>query len=139
MSDQKNGGLIAGTILLGFMILSGTIIFALQNNSDKVAIVDMTKVLEQSQMGKQIKKEVENKGKELQAKRQLAKSDAEKSQISYEFEKFKNDKLQKFTEQVKQITADTAKQKGIKAVARPEMYIYCEEDLTDEVIKRIDK
>jgi Skp family chaperone for outer membrane proteins len=139
MSDNKNGGLMAGAILLGFMILAGAVFFALKNNSDKIAIVDMSKVLEQSQMGKQIKKEVETKGQELQAKRQLAKTDAEKSQISYEFEKFKNEKLQKFTDQVKKITADTAKQKGIKAVSRPDMYIYCEADLTDEVVKKLDK
>jgi Skp family chaperone for outer membrane proteins len=101
--------------------------------------VDMSKVLEQSQWGKQIKKEVENKGKELQAKGQLAKTDAEKSQISYEFEKFKNEKLQAFTEKVKKITADTAKQHGIKAVSRPEMYVYCQDDLTGEVIKKLDK
>jgi Skp family chaperone for outer membrane proteins len=139
MSDNKSSMWVAGAILLGFMILSGVLFFTLKSSGDKVAIVDMSKVLEQSQWGKEIKQEVENKGKELQAKGQLAKTDAEKSQISYQFEKFKNERLQKFTEKVKQVTADIAKQKGIKAVSRPDMYIYCQEDLTNEVVKKIDK
>jgi Skp family chaperone for outer membrane proteins len=139
MAGNKSGILVASTILLGFIILAGVVFYTLQSTNDKVAIVDMSKVLEQSEIGKKIKKDVENKGKELQAKGQLAKTDAEKSQISYEFEKFKNEKLHDFTEKVKKITAVTAKKKGIKTVSRPDMYIYCEEDLTDEVIKQIDK
>jgi Skp family chaperone for outer membrane proteins len=139
MSDNKNSILVAVAILLGFMVLSGVVFFTFKSSGDKVAIVDMSKVLEQSQWGKQIKKEVETKGKELQAKGQLAKTDAEKSQISYEFEKFKNERLQQFTEKVKKITADIAKQQGIKAVARPDMYIYCQDDLTEEVINKLDK
>jgi Skp family chaperone for outer membrane proteins len=140
MSDNKNGMLIAGAIFLGFIIVAAVLFYTLKGGpNDKVAIVDMSKVMEQSQIGKKIKKDVETKGKELQAKSQLAKSDAEKSQISYEFEKFKNEKLQDFTEKVKKITADTAKRKGITAVSRPDLYIYCEEDLTDEVVKQLDK
>jgi Skp family chaperone for outer membrane proteins len=140
MVDHKNGLLVvAGAILLGFGIVAGVLFFTLKNHSNQTAIVNMSKVLEESQLGKQIKKEIESKGQELQAKRQLATTDAEKNRIAYEFEKYKNDKLQPFFEKIKKITADVAKQKGITAVSRPDMYIYCQTDLTETVIKQIDE
>jgi Skp family chaperone for outer membrane proteins len=140
MVDHKNGLLVvAGAILLGFGILAGVLFFPLKNHGNQIAIVNMSQVLDESQLGKQIKKELESKRQELQAKRQLATTDAEKSRITYEFEKYKNDKLQPFFEKIKKITTEVAKEKGITSVSRPEMYIYCQNDLTETVIKRIDQ
>jgi outer membrane protein len=139
MSENKNGALVI-SIITGFIILAAAVYFAISASAFKVASVDMDKVIEKSELGKQINKELQNKGKELQGKIELVKDDKDKAaQIRYEFEKFKNDKQQEFSKKVKEIIVKVAKKKGIKAVPRPEMYIYTDLDLTDSVIKELDK
>ncbi|HYH03988.1 MAG TPA: hypothetical protein VEC37_12860 [Bacillota bacterium] len=136
---EKKNILLPISILVGCLLIAGAVFFAAGNFGYKMAFVDMESVIQKSELGKQINKQLESKGKELQGKLQLAKTDEEKNQIRYEFDKFKSDKQQEFYKKVKDIIGKTAKQKGVKAVPRPEMFIYCETDLTEDVIKELDK
>lgn len=136
---EKKNILLPISILVGCLLIAGAIFLVAGTVGYKLATVDMDSIIQKSELGKEINKQLENKGKELQGKLELAKTDNEKNQIRYEFEKFKSDKQQEFYKKVKDIIVKVAKKKGVKAVPRPDMFLYCEMDLTEDVIKELDK
>lgn len=131
--------LIPGAILLGFIILLGGMIWAFNTFSFRVATIDLNKVVKESSLGQEANKELQNKGNELKAKLQVAKTDAEKAQINNEFQKYQADQQNVFIEKVKKVTAEVAKQNGIKAVSSPQVFIYSDMDITSAVIAKLDK
>lgn len=139
MSSNLNSWVLPGAILLGFIILAIVVFIAANNMVFKVASVDMDKIIKESELGQKINKELQNKVTELRSKLQLAKTTEEKQQVELELTNFRNQKQQEFVNQVKNIIKKVAKQKGVKAVSSPQVFLYSEIDLTDEVIKELDK
>lgn len=137
-TESKNF-LIPGAILLGFIILAAATIWAFQAFSFRVATIDLNKVVKESSLGQEANKELQNKGNQLKAKLQSAKTDAERNQINNEFQKFQADQQAAFLEKVKKATADVAKQNGIKAVSSPQVFIFSDMDITSKVIEKLDK
>jgi Skp family chaperone for outer membrane proteins len=131
--------LVPGAILLGFLILLAGTIWALNTFSFRVATIDLNKVVKESSLGQEANKELQSKGNELKAKLQTAKTDAEKARINDEFQKFQADQQSAFIEKVKKVTAEVAKQNGIKAVSSPQVFIYSDMDITNAVIAKLDK
>jgi Skp family chaperone for outer membrane proteins len=131
--------LVPGAILLGFLILLAGTIWALNTFSFRVATIDLNKVVKESSLGQEANKELQSKGNELKAKLQTAKTDAEKARINDEFQKFQADQQSAFIEKVKKVTAEVAKQNGIKAVSSPQVFIYSDMDITSAVIAKLDK
>jgi Skp family chaperone for outer membrane proteins len=131
--------LIPGAILLGFLIFLAGMIWALNTFSFRVATIDLNKVVKESSLGQEANKELQSKGNELKAKLQTAKTDAEKARINDEFQKFQADQQSAFIEKVKKVTAEVAKQNGIKAVSSPQVFIYSDMDITSAVIAKLDK
>jgi Skp family chaperone for outer membrane proteins len=56
-----------------------------------------------------------------------------------EFEKYKKEKQQEFTDKVIVALEKVAKKHGYKAVATDQVYLYSRNNITDEVIKELDK
>lgn len=139
MSSNLNSWVLPSAILLGFIILAIVVFIAANNMVFKVASVDMDKIIKESELGQKINKELQNKVTELRSKLQLAKTTEEKQQVELELTNFRNQKQQEFVNQVKNIIKKVAKQKGVKAVSSPQVFLYSEIDLTDEVIKELDK
>lgn len=136
---ERKNILIPISILAGFIILAGAVLFASGNSGYKTAYVDMETVFQKSELGKKINQELESKGKETEGKLKLAANKQEEAKFRYEFDKFKYEKQREFYKKVQKVVGETAKKKGIKAVPRQEMFIYCETDLTADVIKALDK
>jgi Skp family chaperone for outer membrane proteins len=95
--------------------------------------------VKESSLGQEANKELQNKSNELKAKMQVAKTDAEKAKINSEFQKFQAEQQNAFFEKVKKVTAEVAKQNGIKAVSSPQVFIYSDMDITSAVIAKLDK
>jgi Skp family chaperone for outer membrane proteins len=138
-STESKNFLIPGAILLGFILLLAGTVWAFNACTFRVGTLDINKVVKESSLGQQANKELQNKGNELKAKLQTAKTDVEKSQINNEFQKFQADQQTAFFDKVKQVTAEVAKEKGIKAVSSPQVFIYSEMDITSAVIAKLDK
>lgn len=138
-NTQSKNFLIPGAILLGFIILSAGMIWAFNTFSFRVATLDLNKVVKESSLGQEANKELQNKGNQLKAKLQVAKTEVEKAQINSEFQKFQADQQTAFFEKVKTITAEVAKANGIKAVSSPQVFIYSDMDITSAVIAKLDK
>lgn len=138
-NNASKNFLIPGAILLGFIILLGGMIWAFNTFSFRVATIDLNKVVKESSLGQEANKELQNKGNQLKAKLQVAKTDAEKAQINNEFQKYQADQQNAFIEKVKKVTAEVAKQNGIKAVSSPQVFIYSDMDITSAVIAKLDK
>ncbi len=141
---SKNEGqigkfLIPGAILLGFIILLGGIIWAFNAFSFRVATIDLNKIIKESSYGQQIDKDLQKKGEQLRTQVAAAKTDVERAKINNEFRKFQEEKQNAFVERVKEITAQVAKAKGIKAVSSPQVFFYSSMDITSDVIAKLDK
>jgi Skp family chaperone for outer membrane proteins len=138
-NTQSKNFLIPGAILLGFIILLAGMICAFNTFSFRVATLDLNKVVKESSLGQEANKELQSKGNQLKAKLQVAKTEAEKAQINSEFQKFQADQQTAFFDKVKTITAEVAKENGIKAVSSPQVFIYSDMDITSAVIAKLDK
>ncbi len=139
MGNGLQKWLTPGAILLSTLIILGGIFFTAKQNSYKLAQVDMEKIVKDSKLAEKYRNELQDKSRELKVKQDTAKDDQEKQLIAYEFEKFKAEKEKEVYSKVKEITAKIAKQKGFKAVTNPQVFLYNEYDLTNEVIKELDK
>jgi Skp family chaperone for outer membrane proteins len=139
INSERSKFLVPAAILVGFVILLGGMIWALNAFSFKVATLDLNKVVKESSLGQEANKELQNKGNQLKAKLQSAKTEADKAAINTEFQKFQSDQQTAFFEKVKKATADVAKANGIKAVSSPQVFIYSTMDITDAVIAKLDK
>jgi Skp family chaperone for outer membrane proteins len=139
INTERNKFLVPAAILLGFVILLGGMIWALNAFSFKVATLDLNKVVKESSLGQEANKELRNKGNQLKAKLQSAKTEADKAAINTEFQKFQSEQQTAFFDKVKKATADVAKANGIKAVSSPQIFIYSTMDITDAVIAKLDK
>jgi len=137
--DKKNL-LVPGAILLGFIVLTAGIIWALSAFSFRVGVVDNTRISSnENQLYKGLNDSVQEKGMELQKRFASAKTDSEKSSISKEFEQYKSDKQKELSSKIQVIVAKIAKRKGLKAVASTQVYIYGDVNLTDDVLKECNK
>lgn len=136
--NQKNL-LIPGAVLIGFIILAASLIWAFNAFTFRIGTLDTERINKESTFVQGMNKELQAKGKELSAKLQTAKTDAEKSQINAEFQKYQADKNKIFTDSIRKATAKVAKAKGVKAVSSSQIFIYSQVDLTDAVIAELDK
>ncbi|HOP74227.1 MAG TPA: hypothetical protein PLC07_04105 [Bacillota bacterium] len=136
---NKSTWLIAGAILLGALLIGGMVLFAVNNATFKIATVDANKIIRESELGKKISKELSNKRTEIEGKIESAKTDEEKNKLANEYDQFKANKENEFTEQVKEVISKVAKKKGIKVIASSSLFVYVEQDITDDVIKELDK
>jgi Skp family chaperone for outer membrane proteins len=139
LNENKNIWPVFGVIILGVALLLGGIYWVVNNASFKVGSVDLDKIAKNSMISKRINQELQSKGIELQEQMKSAKTETDKNKIRSEFESFQADKQREFVDKIKQIVATVAKRKGIKAVSNPQVFVYSGIDLTDEVIKELDK
>lgn len=139
MINNQNKWLVPGAIILGFLLLLTGLIWAVNAFSFNLATVDIQKIEEQSNLSKKINEEVQAKGKDLSAKFQKANNDQEKQAINLEFERFKAEKQKEFTSKVRTAIEKVAKQKGYKAVASNQVYLYCAYNITEDVIRELNK
>lgn len=131
--------LIPGAIVLGFIILLAGMIWAFNAFTFRVATIDLNKIVKESSYGQQIDKDLQKKGEQLRIQVATAKTDADKAKINNEFRQFQEDKQNAFVAKVKEITAEVAKAKGIKAVSSPQLFFYSSMDITSDVIAKLDK
>ncbi len=139
MINENKKWLVPGAIILGALILTAGLIWSYSAFSFKLATIDIQKIEEQSDFSKKLNEEVQAKGKELSTKYKSAQNDKEKQAINLEFEKFKTEKQKEFTSKVKSILEKVAKKQGFKGVASNQVYIYSAYDITEAVIKELDK
>lgn len=139
MINMNNKWMIPGAIILGTLILAAGLIWAVNAFSFKLATFDTQRIEEKSNFSKKLNEEIQAKGKDLSAKFKTAKNENEKQAINMEFENFKNEKLKEFTGKVKTTLEKVAKRRGYKAVASSQVYVYSAHDITEDVIKELDK
>lgn len=139
MINMNNKWMIPGAIILGTLILAAGLIWAVNAFSFKLATFDTQRIEEKSNFSKKLNEEIQAKGKDLSAKFKTAKNENEKQAINMEFENFKNEKLKEFTGKVKTTLEKVAKRRGYKAVASSQVYVYSAYDITEDVIKELDK
>lgn len=125
--------------VLGIALLMGGVIWAVNAFTFKVATVDMDRLVKESKLGQSINKELQTTGNLYKAKLNAAKTDAERTQIQSDFQALQTAKQNDFFAKAKQSIAKVSKEKGIKAVANPQVFIYSENDLTESVIKDLNK
>lgn len=138
INDNKNW-LVPAAIILGALIVTTGLIWSFSAFSYRTATVDIQKIEVQSEFSKKLNEEVQAKGEELSSKFKSAKNDQEKQAINVEFENFKKEKQQEFTSKIKSALEKVAKKKGYKGVASNQVYIYSAYEITDDVIKELDK
>ena len=136
---NENKWLVPGAIVLGFLILTAGVIWAMSAFSFQIGSIDTARITNESKLSKDLNSQIQNKVQELQAKLKAAKSDAEKNAINLEFQSFQTAKQKEYTQKVSGAVAKVAKAKGIKAVATSQSFIYSQPDLTDAVIKELNK
>lgn len=134
-----NKWLIPGAIVLGFLILTAGVIGAISAFSFQIGSIDTARITNESKLSKDLNSQIQSKVQELQAKLKAAKNDSEKNAINLEFQNFQTAKQKEYTQKVSQAVAKVAKAKGIKAVATSQNFIYSQSDLTDAVIKELNK
>ena len=139
MNMNENKWLVPGAIVLGFLILTAGVIWAMSAFSFQIGSIDTARITNESKLSKDLNRQIQNKVQELQAKLKAAKSDAEKNAINLEFQSFQTAKQKEYTQKVSGAVAKVAKAKGIKAVATSQSFIYSQPDLTDAVIKELNK
>jgi Skp family chaperone for outer membrane proteins len=129
--------LILGLVLL---IIIGTT-FCVNLFSFKIGLVDMDKIMTDSETGKDFRKDLESKYMELRAKQALAKSEDEKKLISQEFTRYESEKKKTFFEDFVKSAEKVGKWRGAKAIMMKNSsgIIYSSLDLTDAIIKELDK
>ena len=131
--------LVPVAIILSALILTTGIIWSYSAFSYKIATVNLQKIETESEFSKKLNEEIQAKGRELSSKFKSAKNDQEKQAINSEFESFKVEKQKEFTSKAKSAMAKVAKRHGYKVVASDQIYIYSVYDITDDVIKELDK
>lgn len=136
---NENKWLVPGAIVLGFLILTAGVIWAMSAFSFQIGSIDTARITNESKLSKDLNSQIQNKVQELQAKLKAAKSDAEKNAINLEFQSFQTAKQKEYTQKVSGAVAKVAKAKGIRAVATSQSFIYSQPDLTDAVIKELNK
>lgn len=136
--ENKNGLFIPGAIVLGFILLTGGVIWAISAFSFGIGIVDTNRIAD-TKLYKQISFDMQIKGQQLQKEFTTAKTDVEKNRIQTEYQQFKTKKDRELTNKTRDIITKVAKQKGIKAVANSQSFIYSSIDLTNDVVKELDK
>ncbi|TCL62211.1 hypothetical protein EDC14_102762 [Hydrogenispora ethanolica] len=134
---EKKGFLLPASIILGSLIILAGLIWAVNASMMKIGVVDFGKLSKESALGQKFNKEIVAKQKELQTKFKAAKTDAEKSQISSEFESFKASKESEFVSKATQAVKTVAKRNRVKVVSSPQVFIYSDTDITAEVIKEL--
>lgn len=139
MNMNENKWLVPGAIVLGFLILTAGVIWAMSAFSFQIGSIDTARITNESKLSKDLNSQIQNKVQELQAKLKAAKSDAEKNAINLEFQSFQTAKQKEYTQKVSGAVAKVAKAKGIRAVATSQSFIYSQPDLTDAVIKELNK
>jgi len=139
MNLKEKTWLIPGAILIGSLIVAAALFLTLGRAASQIALVDVDQIAQKCALSEQINKELQNKQTEIKGKIQLAKDNTEKQQLQVEFEKFRLEKQKQFVSQVKAAVSKVAKAKGIKAVSTTQVFLYNETDLTDMVIKELDK
>lgn len=139
MTINKDKLLIPGLIGLGLILVLLATIWSVNTFSFKIASFNPEKIFKESEVGKDLEKDLSRKFEEAKARRELVKTDAEKQQIAMEFDAYKNKQTNSFLERVKKISSELAKQKGYKAVADPKLFLWYEYDLTDDIIKELGK
>lgn len=139
MINMNNKWLLPSAIILGALILAAGFIWSFNAFSFKLATIDIQEIEMKSGLSKKLNEEVQAKGKALSAKYQSAKNDKDKQAVNFEFETFKKEKQQEFTDKVKVVLKQVAKKHGYKAVASDQVYFYSANDITEEVIKEVDK
>lgn len=139
MNNNGKNWLIPGAIVLGFLILTAGVIWAMSAFSFRVGSIDTARITSESKLSKDLNSQIQSKVQELQAKLKAAKSDTEKNAINVEFQSFQTAKQKEYTQKVSQAVAKVAKKKGIKAVATSQSFIYSEPDLTNAVIEELNK
>ncbi|MCL6588332.1 MAG: hypothetical protein K6U80_00100 [Firmicutes bacterium] len=137
--SKRLNWLIPVSILLGFLILTGGVMWALAANSFKIASIDADRIQKESSIGKKLTKDVENEYQRLSIKLKAAKTKAEQDEIKLEFQQYQNSKQAELGEAVKKATAAVAKAHQVKLVANSNAFVYFYYDLTDEVIKELNK
>ncbi len=136
---MNKGLMLPLSILLSAIIVVAGIFWAVKANSFKIGIIDVNQVSKESELGKEIDKDILNKRQELQTKFQSAKTEAEKNSIGAEFDNYQNTKKEEFLSKVKQAITTVSKRRGIKAVGSPQVFIYSSEDITQDVTKELNK
>ena len=136
---NENKWLVPGAIVLGFLILTAGVIWAMSAFSFQIGSIDTARITNESKLSKDLNSQIQNKVQELQAKLKAAKSDSEKNAINLEFQSFQTAKQKEYTQKVSGAVAKVAKAKGIRAVATSQSFIYSQPDLTDAVIKELNK
>lgn len=139
MVNKKNNLFLPGAIIIGALIIAACLVWGFVSFSFKLATVDIQKIEMESGLSKKINEDVQAKGKELSAKYQSAKTEKDKQALNLEFEKYKKEKQREFTEQVKIAIEKVAKKRGYKVIATDQVYVYSKDDLTEEVMKELDK
>jgi Skp family chaperone for outer membrane proteins len=136
MPDNKSFWLPC-SIILGSLIILGGLVWAANAFTFKMAVVDLNKISKESPLGQKYSQDIVAKQKELQKKFQAAKTDAEKSQISSEFESYKSSKEAEFVNKATQAVKTVAKQKRVKVVSSPQVFLYSDPDTPADVIKAL--
>lgn len=139
MVNKSNNLILSGAIIVGALIIAAGLVWGFISFSFKLATVDVQRIEMESGLSKKISEDVQAKGKDLSAKYQSAKTEKDKQALNLEFEKYKKEKQQEFTDQVKVALEKVAKKRGYKAIATDQVYVYNRDDITEEVIKELDK
>lgn len=139
MVNKNNNLFLSGAIIIGALIIAAGLVWGFVSFSFKLATIDIQRIEMESGLSKKINEDVQAKGKELSAKYQSAKTEKDKQAINLEFERYKKEKQKEFTDEVKVVLEKVAKKRGYKAIATDQVYVYSRDDLTEEVIKELDK
>lgn len=108
-------------------------------NTFRLATLNSSEVIRRSKYGQSISEELNQKRTELSQKIEAVKTNAEKEQYSVEFSKFQSEKEREFTERVTTIVSSIAKKRRLNMVLNSQTSIYSKCDLTDDIIKELDK
>lgn len=128
--------LLAGVVVI---LLALSLYFSFQAASFSIGIVDIQKVMNESQTGKQFKDEINAKRNEFAAKAQQAqqaKDQVKLAQINNEFSTYVKDKEDEFSKLMDKKIAGIAQKKHLKAVFPSNFVRYATktEDITNTVI-----
>jgi Skp family chaperone for outer membrane proteins len=129
--------MVLGLVLL---IIIGTT-FCVNLFSFKIGMIDMDKIMSDSEAGKDFRKDLEGKYMEARAKQELGGSELEKKAVAQEFSRYEATKKKEFFEDFMKVAEKVGKWRGAKAIMMKNSagVIYSSLDLTDAIIKELDK
>ncbi len=139
LNEKLNKYLVPGAILLGFIILTAGLIWGLSAFSFQIGSVDINRLKSDNKYVKQLNSEIQIKSQQLQEQFKNAKTESDKNQIQMEYQQYTAEMDRQFTQKVQEVIKGVAKKKGIKAVANSQSIMYSSVDLTEDVIKVLDK